>query len=61
MRVMDRDTAEHFYAWMDRMVRFDLQHDVEQAIHALLRNDPELVNDHSWPELCRMAGAPWFA
>ena len=60
MRVMDRDTAEHFYAWMDRMVRFDLQHEVEQAIHALLRNDPELVNDHSWPELCCMAGIPWF-
>ena len=61
MRVMDRDTAEHFYAWMDRAVRFDLQHEVEQAIHALLRNDPELVNDHSWPELCRIAGVPWFA
>lgn len=61
MRVMDRDTAEHFYAWMDRMVRFEDQHDVEQAIHALLRNDPELVNDHSWPEICRMAGIPWFA
>ena len=61
MPVMTRDTAEHFYAWLERTVRFEDQHEVEQAIHALLRSDPELVLSHSWPEMARMAGVPGFA
>lgn len=61
MRAMNSDTAEHFYAWLNRTVRPDMQHEVEQAIHALLRSDPELVLSHSWPEMARMAGVPGFA
>jgi hypothetical protein len=52
---MDRATAEHFYAWLERTVATDEQHEVEQAIHALLRQHPELVQTHSWPEIRRMA------
>lgn len=48
---MDRDTAEHFYAWMERYVAEDEQHEVEQQIHALLRDHPDLVLTHSWTEM----------
>ena len=49
--VMDRQTAEHFYDWMDRDVRIEDQHEVEQRIHALLRNHPDLLQTHTWPEM----------
>ena len=55
MQVMDRDTAEHFYAWLDRHVRPEDQHDIEQAIHALLRDHPGLLDTHSWPEMRDLA------
>lgn len=55
MAVMDRDTAEHFYTWLERTVPLDMQHDVEQGIHQILRDDPDLLNTHSWPEIGRMA------
>jgi len=47
MRVMDRDTAEHFYNWLDSHVRSEDQHAVEQSIHALLRDHPSLLDTHS--------------
>jgi hypothetical protein len=52
--VMDRETAEHFYAWLDRTVPADEQHEVEEQILALLREHPDLVGTHSWPEMRRM-------
>jgi hypothetical protein len=52
---MDQDTAEHFYTWLERTVHIADQHEVEQQIHVLLRGHPELVENHSWPELRRMA------
>jgi hypothetical protein len=55
-RVMDRETAEHFYAWLEQHVAEDEQHEVEQAIHQLLRDEPSLVATHSWPEMRRLAG-----
>jgi hypothetical protein len=54
---MDRDTAEHFYAWLEREIHISDQHEVEQGIHALLKDHPDLVNTHSWPEMRRMAEA----
>ena len=54
-QVMNRDTAEHFYAWLYRNVRLEDQHDTEQLIHALLRDHPEMVNTHSWPEMRDLA------
>lgn len=51
MAVMNRDTAEHFYAWLERYVPADQQYDVEQAIHRLLRNYPDMVETHTWPEM----------
>lgn len=53
--VMDNQTASHFYAWLDHMVPRREQWNVEQDILALLRDHPELVETHSWPEMRRMA------
>lgn len=53
---MDRDTAEHFYAWLDRNVREEDQHAVEQGIHALLADHPDLVDrGRTWPEMVALA------
>jgi hypothetical protein len=52
---MDRETAEHFYIWLERHVAEEEQHEVEQAIHVLLRSDPDLASTHSWPEMRRLA------
>lgn len=52
---MDRDTAEHFYAWLERVIPAHMQHDVEQGVHAVLRQHPELLDTHSWPEIARLA------
>jgi len=56
-KIMDRETAEHFYNWLDRYVSLDEQHEVEQAIHALLKNNPELPKKHGWSELREMSRA----
>lgn len=53
--VMNQTTAEHFYRWLTETVFEDEQHQVEQDIHALLREYPELVQDRSWPEMRRLA------
>jgi hypothetical protein len=52
---MDRETAEHFYAWLEKTVPIQDQHEVEQGIHDLLRDDPELLEGRSWPELRSLA------
>ena len=55
-RVMDYDTAAHFYAWLNITVREDEQHQVEQQIHALLRDEPELIEQgRSWTEMRDLA------
>ena len=52
MAIMNQDTAEHFYAWLEAHVRDDEQHTVEQAIHALLADHPDLIDKgRSWPEI----------
>jgi len=52
---MNYKTAEHFYTWLEQHVAVQDQHEVEQQIHALLRADPSLADNHSWPEMRRMA------
>ena len=54
---MDGETAEHFYAWLAQHVHESEQHEVEQAIHALLREHRDLPGSRSWPEMRQMAGA----
>ena len=55
---MDRETAEHFYAWLDRFVHEGDQHEVEQQIHALLEEHPTLIDEgKSWSEMRAMAEA----
>jgi hypothetical protein len=55
--IMDRETAEHFAAWLDRMIPPDEQHHVEQIIHDLLADDPGLIETHGWSELRQLAEA----
>ena len=55
MPVMSRDHAEHFYKWLDKTVYKEDQHTVEEQIHALLREHPDLLETHSWPEMRVMA------
>jgi hypothetical protein len=55
MPVMSRDHAEHFYNWLEKTVFKDEQHTVEEQIHALLREHPDLLETHSWPEMRSMA------
>jgi hypothetical protein len=43
MRVMNYDDAEHFYKWLDKTVHECDQHVVEQQIHALLKDYPDLI------------------
>lgn len=53
---MDRATAEHFYAWLEKTVPANEQHNVEQQIHALLRDHPDLIEKgRSWPEMRELA------
>ncbi len=50
-RVMSQDEAEHFYRWLEKTVHISEQHTVEEQIHALLREHPNLIATHSWPEM----------
>ncbi len=52
---MSRDHAEHFYKWLDKTVYKEDQHIVEEQIHALLKEHPDLLETHSWPEMRVMA------
>ena len=55
-KVMDYDTAEHFYLWLTEHVREEDQHEVEQGIHRLLRAHPTLIAEgRSWPEMRMLA------
>ena len=56
MRVMDTETAEHFYAWLDKVVHPEDQHIVEEQIHAILKEHPDLIEkNYGWSEMRRMA------
>lgn len=55
MTTLTRETAEHFYVWLERFVYDEDQHQVEQDIHGLLTDHPELVETHSWPEMRALA------
>jgi len=56
MRVMDYETAEHFYKWLDKTIHECDQHVVEQQIHAILKEHPTLISEgYGWSEMRRMA------
>lgn len=48
---MDNFTTTHFYAWLERYVHPDFQTESEQRIRALLRDYPDMVLSHTWPEM----------
>ena len=53
---MDRETAEHFYAWLDKVIHSEDQHVVECQIQALLKDHNDLIEkNYSWSEMLRMA------
>ena len=54
-RVMDYETAEHFYTWLESNIRPEDQNEVEEKIHALLGEYPELVLTRTWPEMVSLA------
>ena len=54
-RIMDRETAEHFYAWLDRTIPVEEQNTAEESILALLADYPDMVRTHSWPEMLDLA------
>jgi hypothetical protein len=43
--------AAHYQAWAARFVPEEHREHVATAIHRLLRDDPTLTDDHSWPQL----------
>lgn len=57
-RVMDCEMADHFYNWLDRTVDPIDQNGVEEGIYALLREHPDMVNTHSWPEMRNLTEKP---
>lgn len=54
---MDEKTLEHFLQWLNAKVRPEEHLFVFDKISALLIDDPELLNDHSWTQLRDIAGA----
>jgi RecB family endonuclease NucS len=55
-KTMSYDVAEHFYAWLEKTVSPCEQHEVEEQIHALLRENPDLIEKgYSWLEMRKMA------
>ena len=51
-RVMDYQTANHFYVWLETNVAAEDQHEVEESVHAALREYPDLIErGMSWREI----------
>lgn len=53
--VVDTWTADHFTSWLDHACIEEDQPDMEEKIARLLNADPQLIENHSWPELRMMA------
>lgn len=54
---MDDYTLKHFMAWLNGHVRPEEHLMVADKIFALIADDPELLNGHSWTQLRDMARA----
>jgi hypothetical protein len=54
---MDDYTIKHLQAWLNAHVRPEEHLFVFDSICELLRDDPELLDSHSWTQLRDMAGA----
>lgn len=52
---MDTDTLRHLDKWLAQARYPDEQSDIRAAIIRLVDVDPDLLADHSWPDLERMA------
>ena len=53
----DRFCADHFFVWLDDQTK-DTEEwlEVYSAIYDLLCEEPNLIQDHSWPEMRRLTG-----
>jgi len=58
-KIMDCDTAEHFYAWLERTVHISEQHETEELIFALIKECPDYLVSRSWPEMRALAEATY--
>jgi len=56
-KIMDTDTAEHFYAWLESTVHISEQHETEELIFALITECPEYLVSRSWAEIRAIAAA----
>jgi len=54
---MDDFTREHFETWLNNTCYDDEKEKIREAILNLLKDDPELIESRSWPELRNLAGA----
>ena len=54
---LDDQTIRHFTAWANRSVRPEEHTCVFDKIMTLLRDDPELLDNHTWTELRDLANA----
>lgn len=55
MNGLDFHTSQHFSRWLERTVPACDRAQVQSGILALLRGDPGLLEDRSWPELRALA------
>jgi hypothetical protein len=56
-KIMDCDTAEHFYAWLESTVHISEQHETEELIFALIKECPDYLVSRSWAEIRAIAAA----
>lgn len=54
---LDDQTIQHFMTWANRSVRPEEHTYVFDKIMTLLRDDPELLDNHTWTELRDLANA----
>lgn len=55
MDAFDDFTDKHLRAWIEIHRRPEEFDQIYNAIRNLVKDDPYLLSDHSWPELERMA------
>ena len=52
----DPFVERHFLAWLEANRFEDERDEIVLAVSNLLAEEPDLVRDHSWPEIIRIAG-----
>jgi len=53
--MFDTTTETHFQRWLTKTIYDDERDDIERKIRRLIADFPELLVDHSWSEMRRIA------